>query len=129
MTNRDKYLKDNIDVEKFIDELHYFWWANEYDVKEGIRQFLNAKAKLPISSDEKVLLKNLRYDEKIIGRNDKGNLYFTNGYKDNRARYFKYYNHLFRFIENGEQYSIQELLNNDFVEVNKTKESKGVEKQ
>ena len=79
MTNAEKYLKDGIDEEEFIKELHLFWWANQYDVCDGIRKFLNAEAKKKtptLTEDERVILRNINtnnYDK--VGRKISGALY------------------------------------------------------
>ncbi len=103
MTNAEKYLKDGVDVEEFVKELHCFWWLNEYDICEGIRKFLSteAKKKKPtLTEDERVILefiKNFDY----IGRDKKG-LYYKLQDEDIKEKTAVIYNlttNLFQFIK------------------------------
>lgn len=86
MTNAEKYLKEGVNEEEFVNELHYFWWANEYDVCDGIRKFLHgqAKKKKPtLTEDERVILRNLQ-NVRYIGRTEgTGYLYATFNTIDN----------------------------------------------
>lgn len=118
MTNGEKYLKEGVDTEEFIKELHIFWWLNEYDVCEGIRKFLSAEAKKKkptLTEDERVILRNINKKYNYIGRHedsifiDAGKLYVSiragaHGWSSLPC------DHLFQFIKNGEEYSIEELL-------------------
>lgn len=84
MTNKEKYLKDGVNIEEFIDELHHFWWINEFNVCDGIRTFLNAKAekKTPtLTKVERIILMNINKEQyAIIGRKLGGSLYL--GFKN-----------------------------------------------
>ena len=115
MTNAEKYLKDGVDVEEFVNDLHYIWWANEYDVCEGIRKFLSAeskKKKPTLTEDERVILKNINRNFTHIYRLN-NRLQVADGEENynNTMLDITAFGHLFQFIKNGEEYPIEELLN------------------
>ena len=110
MTNAEKYLKDGVSEEEFVNDLHYFWWTNEYDVRDSIRKFLHAQAKKSeptLTEDERVILRNLRYEKGAyeytkIGRTDldsEGNCDLILIDSDDESVWWGEYGHLFQFIK------------------------------
>lgn len=103
MTNAKKYLKDGVNIKEFIDELHHFWWVNEYDVREGIRKFLNAEAakeKPILTEDERIILKNIDRTYTHISRTY-GDIWVGIGEEtaDSECKRVCVFNHLFQFIK------------------------------
>lgn len=115
MTNAEKYLKDGVDIEEFIKDLHCFWWLNEYDICEGIRKFLSteAKKKKPtLTEDERVILQSISKEYTDIGY-DAGGMYLIeliDTIHSAKIHIDIFNDHLFQFIKEGEEYSIAELL-------------------
>jgi hypothetical protein len=103
LTNSEKYLKDGVDEDEFVKELHYFWGANEYDVCEGIRKFLHTQAKKPkptLTEDEKVILRNINADFiDTISRNSFGELILHYAGTDNEVELHYLKDGLFQFIK------------------------------
>lgn len=108
MTNKDKYLKDGVDVEKFITELEL-----EIDRKQGnvitdykldvaLHEFFESEVKPTLSEDEKVILKNIEFkDYMVIGRKESGDLYVNDKGNDsfNGTWFIMFKKHLFQFIK------------------------------
>ena len=74
MTNKDKYLKDNVSVEELAGaitkELSYFDDLSYYseNMEQAIIEFLNEQAKPLLTEDERVILRNLPKQIKKIRR-------------------------------------------------------------
>ena len=128
MTNREKYLKDEVNIQelwKNFDDYYYKNKSKESDVEKAFRNFFEEEAKPTLTEDERVILRNIHSNEnyktyKRIGRTNYGSLYLS--YDLNKATaeeigelesdfdYFEMYNNLFQFIKDEEEYSIEELL-------------------
>ena len=108
MTNKDKYLKDNVSVEEFIEALTYelSGWDNKtysYGMEDTIRNALNKPIKPTLTEDERVILRNMPQKEwNYIFRDNMGNIQFehlkANGAPNSIGR-ADWYNHLFQFIK------------------------------
>ena len=105
MTNAEKYLKDEVSVDDFLAEVIKHC---SQSAKNSIETFLNDNSKPTLTEDERVILRNIK--EEKIGRLENGNLYVTSGNYGRKYAYLRYFKHLFQFIKNGEEYSIEELL-------------------
>lgn len=120
MTNAEKYLKDEVSIRKFREELAQFIFdelgfydGTEETINEVIGDFLYTIEKPQLTEDERVILRNIHigvFDK--IGRAKNGNLFLT--YEDDRdTEDFWWCDHLFQFIKEGEEYEIEELLKNE----------------
>lgn len=111
MTNKDKFLRDGVSVEEFINELckkkEYVFEDKEYgeitkthDYEIYITdlvKWLNEQVAPILTEDEKVILRNIDTEAfEKIGRDETGHLYLW--WEDNRYL-FRGYNHLFQFIK------------------------------
>ena len=100
MTNKDKYLKDNVSVEKLANEFQKWCIANNnietqtyYNEMVG---FLNEHITPTLTEDERVILRNIAPLYKTIERDsDQDILVFS---KDGINTHLPY-NHLFQFIK------------------------------
>ena len=113
MTNADKFLKDGVSIQEFINALRQNALAKEYQKYDSnilviVNNFLHSSLKPKVSSDELVILRNIGDGFKIIGKTGLGILYIKNGKEVIKLNQFKDY--LFQFISDGEEYSINELL-------------------
>ena len=114
MTNAEKYLKN----ENYKKTLWYDFknWYNSikctcaYGV--AFEMFMNEQIKITLTEDEKIILKNVNGKMKTISRDKDGYLMLHTELHVSDYDFFGY-NHLFQFIKNGEEYEIEELLNND----------------
>ena len=124
MTNADKYLKnetDIFDIAKGITERICSWDDFEYSkdlVFKEVKVFFTdtfKDEKPTLTQDERIILENLNTEEwKAIYRTIHGDLELHTRVcdADETCGWTAFYefNHLFKFIENNEQYSIKELL-------------------
>lgn len=112
MTNKDKFLRDGVSVEEFAEFLKSKQPNNKYDMTfHDIAWWLNAKATPTLTEDEKVILRNIVANHKTIFRDRGGDLWTRD--TDDEDWTFYQFNHLFQFIQNEEEYEIEELLNGD----------------
>lgn len=107
MTNKDKYLKDNVSVEEIVNAI-YDWYREKImvlepersiliDQSEKLLKFFNAPITPTLTDDERVLLRNIKNDYDTIERTSFGSLKIVKnneGYTD-----FYEFNHLFQFIK------------------------------
>lgn len=111
MTNSEKFLKDGVDIKEIANGINeaYFDSYDEEDLVDCVYRWFETKTKPTLTEDERVILRNIRgYD--IIKRKD--NVLYLQQLTDIYvAGYFRGYDHLFQFIKDGEEYSIEELLN------------------
>ena len=103
MTNKDKFLKDGVSVEEFIEDMFSSHYAEEVDRvlylnRGSIDYWLKTTSKPTLTEDEIVILKNLQPEITLIGRNGANELFIaidsTNEFVD-----FFCYDHLFQFIK------------------------------
>ena len=108
MTNKDKYLKDNVSVEELIQNLTNYINKTQKPTYEKIKNFFEQKAQL-LTEDERVILRSIDHDLRYIHRSNEL-LYFSceKGHKLWLRSPFGY--SIFQFIKEGEEYSIEELL-------------------
>lgn len=105
MTRKDKFLKEDVNVKEFIQEIE-----EELDLcgrEFNIERWLNEPIKPTLTEDEKVILRNIPKEFPTIARNSIGELSARN---EKHWIYADVFNHLFQFIKEGEEYSIEELL-------------------
>lgn len=111
MTNKDKFLRDGVSVEEFIQKLTNHINKTQKSTYEKIKEFLEQPAQI-LTEDERVILWSIDHDLKYIHRSNEL-LYFSceKGHKLWLRSPFGYSK--FQFIKEGEEYSIQELLGDD----------------
>lgn len=110
MTNGEKYLK--VSVKEFFSAI----LNSQIDISGlySLEKWLLDEVKPILTEEEKVILRNVPSDKKYIGKHDGGfilqdKLYISSGSNaDNWARFP--FDHLFKFIDIGEEYEIKELL-------------------
>lgn len=121
MTNAEKFLKDGVDKEKFCYELARHLNAtvgnDEARTKEFmaiVDYFLNCLCVPSLTKDERAILKgvNKKYYT-VIGRDKDNDLYFGDNTRYGDKFVESIFGHLFQFIKNGEEYPIEELLNDN----------------
>lgn len=64
MTNAEKYLKDGVDIENFTNSLCGF--VENWELRNGIKNFLKKEVKHTLTEDERVILRNIdnyRYEK------------------------------------------------------------------
>lgn len=117
MTNAEKYLKDHIIFTEFADNLAEYIVnsgrkiTDKHDLKTETLYFLTEERKPTLTEDERVMLRNIAYDSeyKYIYRN-LGMLYLSENERLTCVDRLPAMHHLFQFIKEGEEYSIEELL-------------------
>ena len=122
MIYKDKFLKEGVDYIELARQLSDYIY-NESPVKkcvfpDEIGRFFEQPITPTLTEDERVILRNIKNEEykNTIGRENnttyqEGKLYLRSKYSDAKAFAIStLYNHLFQFIKNGEEYSIEELL-------------------
>ena len=88
MTNEEKYLKDEVDVEELANKfVEYFLGCGEI-LEESFISFFKQEAKPTLTEDEKVILRNT---------NIEGNIQIEN--EDGSFACLCTFNHLFQFIQ------------------------------
>lgn len=105
MTNAEKFLKDGVDIENFTNSLCGF--VENWELRNGIKNFLKKEAKPTLTEDERVILRNLRYEKGAyeytkIGRTDldsEGNCDLILIDSDDESVWWGEYGHLFQFIK------------------------------
>jgi len=85
MTKAEKFLKDGVSVEDFINAMprgEITAWISDQGTcisMEGLKEWLNTPTKPTLSEDEKVILKSIKDDNwAIIGKTDFNELYLAN---------------------------------------------------
>lgn len=113
MTNAEKYLKDGVDLADLLERLDkdLNWFRYEEALKGASLDFIkffNAEERKPtLTEDERVILKNLRYEKGAyeytkIGRTDldsEGNCDLILIDSDDESVWWGEYGHLFQFIK------------------------------
>ena len=96
MTNKDKFLKDGVSVEEFIQKLTNHINKTQKSTYEKIKEFLEQPAQI-LTEDERVILSNIdTFIVERIGRNKESHLYLWIG-KENK-HIFVGFDKLFQFI-------------------------------
>lgn len=115
LTNAEKYLKEGATDRDFAKGLAKYisnserMITDEEILRAEILYFLTEQAKPTLTDDERTILRNIE-DFIVIGRREDGRLYCDCNTGNGLGYFFDFYNHLFKFIESGEEYSIEELL-------------------
>lgn len=81
LTNKDKYLKDGVDVYEIANGINeaYLDSYDEEDLVDCVARWFNTTAKPTLTEDEKVILKSIKDDNwAIIGKTDFNELYLSN---------------------------------------------------
>ena len=101
MTNAEKFLKDGVDIENFANSLCEF--VGNFELRNGIKNFLNKEAKPTLTEDERVILRNIakHNDFEKIGRGKIGGLYVTCRINIPTVEKWgiTFFDHLFQFIK------------------------------
>lgn len=111
MTNAEKYLKDGVDIGQLAREITELSWSNDDCLEDNITLYFRRQVKLTLTEDERVILRNIPIEYTIIRRNEWCDLEFVREDRAYRSCYLL--SHLFHFIKNGEEYSIEDLLKGD----------------
>ena len=120
MTNAKKYLKDDVNLEEFAKSIvGRFFGEDSFSANDYIRikNWSEENTKPTLSEDERVILRNMPKQIKKI-RRDKYKVKepdMNYGMLEMVEEDDKYWtapvlSHLFQFINEGEEYSIEELL-------------------
>ena len=119
MINAEKYLKDSVAITDFIIAFRKWYYGEERIIRtadKDIENFLREKAKPTLTDDERVILRNIDEHYRYISREKGGDIRFSFANESFRrsvgcdSGLLFVYNHLFQFIKEGEEYSIEELL-------------------
>ena len=96
MTNKDKYLKDNIKENDFADMCVYLtrYFDNKISMQK-VAEFFKEQIKPTLTEDERVILRNIMFLTKI-GK-DRTSIYVAT--KENSIYRLGVFNHLFQFIK------------------------------
>lgn len=99
MTNKDKFLKDDVDVEELTSKLiEYAYKEKEGNLFKITKGFFAQKAKPTLTEDERVILSNIdTFIVERIGRNKESHLYLWIG-KENKYILVGF-DKLFQFIQ------------------------------
>lgn len=104
MTNGDKYLKDGVDVEEFVNAIprgKVTTWINGFGtciVADKLKDWLNSSVKPTLTEDEKVILRATSFgNQEIILRDFCGNLWTRD--TDEEDNDFCQFNYIFQFIK------------------------------
>ena len=109
MTNKDKYLKDNVSVEELARKLvdHFELDMELTDSENSVlyyncQNFFIEQTKPTLTEDERDILKNIEKKYKYIGRSSKEDklIYLYVNIEDGwKPHVLEEYNHLFQFIK------------------------------
>lgn len=112
LTNKDKYLKDGVDIEEFIrditDNIGIVVTTSDITKPIGIsiyaddfKKFLNTALKPTLTEDEKVILRNIDKEYAYIERVNDGTLRVNDKSTSEQIIWRSTYphNHLFQFIK------------------------------
>lgn len=115
LINKDKYLKDGVDVEELFNDLKSYndkikgvtnYYARDLSIK-FLKEFLSQPVKPTLTEDEKVILRNIREKKKYIKRFGEYDLVVYDEVEaDGTTRTYKSgafglepFSHLFQFIK------------------------------
>lgn len=109
MTNSEKYLKDG-ETGNFVQAFSCWYYGITRELENADKmlvQFLKAESKPTLTEDERVILRNLRYEKGAyeytkIGRTEldsEGNCDLILIDSDNESVWWGEYGHLFQFIK------------------------------
>ncbi|MBO7695793.1 MAG: hypothetical protein J6T10_24445 [Methanobrevibacter sp.] len=117
MINAEKYLKDSVAITEFVIAFRKWYYGEERIIRtadKDIENFLREKVQFTLTEDERVILRNMPKDYETIGKCVNGVLYVTTDRKIYLDKAFGgFFNHLFQFIKEGEEYEISELLGDE----------------
>lgn len=95
MTNSEKYLKDEVNVEEFLNAIIEHCSKSS---KNSIETFLRAEVKSTLTEDERVILRNIDTMYKYIYR-EYGSLRVSLRKNGEESEIFAMYDRLFKFIK------------------------------
>ena len=106
MTNGEKYLRDGVSVEEFIQNLTNHINKTQKSTYEKIKEFLEKPAQI-LTEDERVILKNIKGQPKYISRQeghglmayDSAKRVGKTGWRYDNGRAMYSFSHLFQFIQ------------------------------
>lgn len=115
MTNAEKYLKEGVDLCELIRNIADYEPKLETsdNVYAKMQEFFYEPTTLTLTEDERIILKNVKSDYKYIGRKSfLGVEFLYVSSKENGEDFTPLtpFDHLFQFINNGQEYPIAELL-------------------
>lgn len=118
MTNKDKFLQKGVSVEEFAKEFEEFCvMMKEENIvmtyKQEMEEFLNCKIQPTLTEDERVILKNIDTDYYPTIKKINKTLYIVDKEDMYKEIEYMFKDHIFQFIKEGEEYSIEELINNE----------------
>ncbi len=114
MTNAEYFLKDEVSAREFREKLAQFIFEEVgfYEgTEEAIGDFLDMIKKPTLTEVERVILKNVE-KKYVTVRRIGWNIQVDTEDKEEFACICAF-NHLFKFIKEGEEYNIEELLKGD----------------
>lgn len=104
-TNAEKYLKDGVSVEEFVNEYADYYVDETVKrpvvIRENLRNFLEEQVKPTLTEDERVILRNMQkglFREGFISRTA-GNELFVFIKETGETIELYIFNHLFQFIK------------------------------
>ena len=104
MTNTDKWLKDNVNVEELVKELCFKFYEkrvanyaqDKITIQEVLTNYFNEEATPTLTEDERVILKNI--DKHFYTKIYRNECLFLRG-EHTSDLVFTQYDHLFQFIQ------------------------------
>lgn len=99
MTNKDKFLKENVDPSNLIEAFIKYYYKHkevENDVGGAFVKYMNEEIKPTLTENERVILWNIKNFTTII-RNIEGNIQVEN--ENGSFACLCAFNHLFQFIK------------------------------
>ena len=99
MTNKDKFLRDGVSVEEFIQKLTNHINKTQKSTYEKIKEFLEQPAQI-LTEDERVILRNIDKKYYKICRDEDNNVTLIQKLGEyDGTMYADEFNHLFQFIK------------------------------
>lgn len=117
-TNADVLLAKGVTIGDFMMALHTYTPFREYEKNDTnvaylVESFLEKNALPNMTEAERTILENIGDNFDIILRTETGYLKLRSSETDTNIMLSQFKDHLFKFIKNGEQYKIKELLEDD----------------
>ena len=114
MTNKDKYLKDNVSVEEFAKSIaKYLYIDKEFLYSQNdytkIKEWTKNKIMPTLTEDERVILRNIDKAYRYIHR-EYGNLRVSLEEKGLESESFDMYDSLFQFIKERRRIRDKEIV-------------------
>lgn len=115
MTNAERYLKDGVIYHELACEIAvYMSNSSKSGLVQNIDDFFKQRTRPLLSREEKSILRGVNNElYTVIGRDKNEDLYFDDEDHIFKAPVTTLFGHLFRFINDGEEYKIKDLLNEE----------------